>query len=75
RKALADGNHRQPGDPAKAAAAVVGLAETPEPPLRLLLGADAVVRVEAKLDLVARELDRHRALAMSTDLAPSDRPA
>ncbi|MFE5690805.1 oxidoreductase [Streptomyces sp. NPDC056512] len=75
RKALADANHRQPGDPAKAAAAVVGLAEAPEPPLRLVLGADAVARVEAKLGLVARELDRHRALAMSTDLSSSDDPA
>jgi NAD(P)-dependent dehydrogenase (short-subunit alcohol dehydrogenase family) len=75
RKALADVNHRQSGDPAKAAAAVVGLAESPEPPLRLVLGPDAVARVEAKLDLVARELDRHRALALSTDLPPSNHPA
>ncbi|MGW6354064.1 oxidoreductase [Streptomyces sp. NPDC055092] len=75
RKALADVNHRQPGDPAKAAAAVVGLADTPEPPLRLLLGSDAVARVEAKLDLVQRELDRHRSLTMSMDMVPSDDPA
>jgi NAD(P)-dependent dehydrogenase (short-subunit alcohol dehydrogenase family) len=62
-------NHAQAGDPAKAAAAIVDLTETDEPPLRLQLGADAVARVEAKLDLVRRELDQWRAVALSTDYA------
>ncbi|MFF8268875.1 oxidoreductase [Streptomyces sp. NPDC016562] len=65
REALAANDGRQPGDPAKAAKAVVDLTEAAQPPLRLQLGADAVERVEAKLDLVRRELDqwRHEALA------------
>ncbi|MEU7072426.1 oxidoreductase [Streptomyces narbonensis] len=65
REALAHNNGRQPGDPVKAAKAVVDITETADPPLRLQLGADAVERVEAKLDLVRRELDawRHEALA------------
>ncbi|MGI8335591.1 oxidoreductase [Actinomadura scrupuli] len=33
---------RQPGDPARAAAVIVGLVRLDEPPLRLLLGSDAV---------------------------------
>ncbi|GAA2276195.1 SDR family NAD(P)-dependent oxidoreductase [Nonomuraea roseoviolacea subsp. roseoviolacea] len=66
RAALAANDGRQPGDPAKAAAAIVDVAEVDEPPLRLQLGADAVERVEAKLDLVRRELDEWRLTALST---------
>ncbi|MDT7593228.1 MAG: hypothetical protein QOH45_2759, partial [Pseudonocardiales bacterium] len=43
----ADGH--QPGDPRKAAAAILEVAGTPNPPLRIQLGADSVARVEAKL--------------------------
>ncbi|MGW4896673.1 oxidoreductase [Kitasatospora sp. NPDC004240] len=68
REALAHFDGRQPGDPAKAAEAIVDLTEATEPPLRLQLGADAVERVEAKLDLVRRELDQWRHVALSTSL-------
>ncbi|CAN3979374.1 oxidoreductase [Kitasatospora purpeofusca] len=66
REALARYDGQQPGDPVKAARAVVDLAGLAEPPLRLQLGADAVDRVEAKLELVRRELDRWRDVALST---------
>ncbi|MEV0229438.1 oxidoreductase [Nonomuraea sp. NPDC050786] len=66
RAALAANDGRQPGDPAKAATAIVDVAEAGDPPLRLQLGADAVARVEAKLDLVRRELDQWRHVALST---------
>lgn len=66
RAALAANDGRQAGDPAKAATAIVDVAEAGEPPLRLQLGADAVERVEAKLDLVRRELDQWRLIALST---------
>ncbi|MFJ8792143.1 oxidoreductase [Streptomyces sp. NPDC102462] len=68
REALAGNDGRQPGDPAKAAKAVVDVTEVAEPPLRLQLGADAVERVEAKLDLVRRELDTWRHVALSTGI-------
>ncbi|MFD5081940.1 oxidoreductase [Kitasatospora sp. NPDC058201] len=68
REALVHNDGRQPGDPAKAARAVVDVTETAEPPLRLQLGADAVERVEAKLDLVRRELDQWRHVALSTSV-------
>ncbi|MET9621259.1 oxidoreductase [Streptomyces sp. NPDC006464] len=66
REALVHHNGRQPGDPAKAAGAIVDVTETAEPPLRLQLGEDAVERVEAKLELVRRELDAWRHVALST---------
>lgn len=60
-----DGN--QPGDPAKAAAAILRLATEPDPPLRLQLGSDCVSLVEGKLGFVAKELDQWREWALSTD--------
>ncbi|WP_445186598.1 oxidoreductase [Pseudonocardia sp. Cha107L01] len=59
-------NGQQPGDPRKAAAAILEVAGTPNPPLRIQLGADSVARVEAKLKLVAEELAEWRELSEST---------
>ncbi|WP_433438273.1 oxidoreductase [Nonomuraea sp. CA-141351] len=59
-------NHAQPGDPVKAAEAIVALAAAPNPPMRLQLGADCVARVEAKLQQVATELDQWREVAVGT---------
>ncbi|MDT7638481.1 MAG: hypothetical protein QOC83_2769, partial [Pseudonocardiales bacterium] len=59
-------NGHQPGDPRKAAAAILEVAGTPNPPLRIQLGADSVARVEAKLKLVAEELAEWRELSEST---------
>src|SRR5207248_1611448 len=47
----------QPGDPKKAAAAVLNIAHLDEPPMRLLLGRDAV-RAAAEADRARAEADR-----------------
>ncbi|MFJ2652029.1 oxidoreductase [Streptomyces sp. NPDC087420] len=60
-------NHAQPGDPVKAARIIVGLGQHPDAPHRLQLGADAVDRVEAKLDLMRDELAAWREVSVSTD--------
>lgn len=49
--------------PAAAAAAIVQLAASEEPPLRLQLDSDCVASVESKLDTVRDELDRWRELS------------
>jgi NAD(P)-dependent dehydrogenase (short-subunit alcohol dehydrogenase family) len=60
----------QPGDPAKAAAVILHLASLEEPPLRLLLGSDAVRGAERN-DLARLEADRKwRDLSVSTDFEP-----
>jgi len=65
-----DYNGKQPGDPAKAAAAVVYVASLAEPPLRVLLGSDAVRGVEQN-DAVRAEAHRQwRDLSVSTDFEP-----
>ncbi|MFI6080801.1 hypothetical protein ACIBBB_07465 [Streptomyces sp. NPDC051217] len=63
------GNHAQPGDPVKAAVAILDIAESDNPPLRIPLGTDSVAAMEAKLGFVAEELAEWRALATSTNFS------
>src|SRR5258705_7612074 len=57
----------QPGDPKKAAAAVLHIARLDEPPMRILLGRDAV-RAAADAERTRGEADRKwRALSEATD--------
>jgi hypothetical protein len=60
-------NGQQPGDPAKAAQALLSIASEAQPPLRLLLGADAVFMAEQQLKLMAAEDAKWRTLSLSTD--------
>jgi NAD(P)-dependent dehydrogenase (short-subunit alcohol dehydrogenase family) len=62
-----DFNGKQPGDPAKAVAVIMQVTNMENPPLRLLLGSDAVQRVEPN-DAAKLEADRKwRHLSVSTD--------
>jgi NAD(P)-dependent dehydrogenase (short-subunit alcohol dehydrogenase family) len=63
----ADVNHAQPGDPIKAAAAIVDIAAAAEPPVHLLLGTDCVAAVEAKIADLKSDIDTWRAVSLSTD--------
>ena len=56
----------QPGDPARAAQALLALIEAPNPPVRLFLGADALGLVERKLDQMQDEIAAWDALSRST---------
>ncbi|MCV7077229.1 oxidoreductase [Mycobacterium szulgai] len=62
-----DVNHTQPGDPIKAAAAIVGIAAAAEPPVHLLLGSDCVAAVEAKIGELQADIDAWRNVSISTD--------
>lgn len=57
---------KQPGDPDKAAIAMIKVVESNNPPLRLALGADAVSMIEAKLESVKTELDAWRQVSLDT---------
>ncbi|MFI1564817.1 oxidoreductase [Streptomyces sp. NPDC020490] len=65
--ALPGGSGREPGDPAKAAAAVLTALEADEPPLRLPLGNDAADAITGHLDRARTELGTWEKLARSTD--------
>lgn len=54
------------GDPALAAAAIVRIAGEPDPPLRLVLGADALGGVRRKLDVLRGDFDHWEELSLST---------
>jgi NAD(P)-dependent dehydrogenase (short-subunit alcohol dehydrogenase family) len=56
----------QPGDPAKAAQALLALVESETPPVRLFLGEDALGLVKQKLAAMTVELDAWDALSRST---------
>jgi NAD(P)-dependent dehydrogenase (short-subunit alcohol dehydrogenase family) len=56
----------QPGDPAKAADAILKALDASEPPLRLVLGADAIGNIERHLGAVGEELEAWRSVGEAT---------
>jgi predicted amino acid dehydrogenase len=59
---------RQPGDPARAAAAIATAVDAEVPPLRLLLGSDALRGARARLERLRAEIDANEALTKTVDL-------
>jgi NAD(P)-dependent dehydrogenase (short-subunit alcohol dehydrogenase family) len=58
REYLYGGHGKQPGDPAKAAEAMIAVVESDNPPLRLLLGSDAIALWESKRAELETDLAR-----------------
>lgn len=58
---------KQPGDPQKAAQAILTLMESPAPPAHLLLGSDALGLVRDKLAQMAADISEWESLTRSTD--------
>lgn len=58
---------QQPGDPRRGAQAILAIVAADDPPLRLPLGSDAVAAIERSDRARLAELDRWRALSLSTD--------
>jgi len=59
-------NGQQPGDPTLAAKAIIAITEVEHPPLRLILGADAVWSVRAKLAQVHEDLEAWKSTSVRT---------
>jgi NAD(P)-dependent dehydrogenase (short-subunit alcohol dehydrogenase family) len=60
-------NGQQPGDPAKAAAAILHLTDSENPPLRLTLGKYAHEKVERCTKTRLRELETWKEIGLATD--------
>lgn len=60
-------NYQQPGDPIKLAQAILEIANTDEPPLRLPLGSDTLQAIAQKHAYVEQETAKWRTLSESTD--------
>jgi NAD(P)-dependent dehydrogenase (short-subunit alcohol dehydrogenase family) len=67
RQAFAEMDGAQPGDPARAAQAIVEVVDADDPPLRLPLGRTALANIRAKLGGQLEELERWERLSASTD--------
>lgn len=58
---------QQPGNPSKAALAILALIDAEAPPAHLLLGSDAIQRARAKAATLLAEIEQWEALSRSTD--------
>jgi NAD(P)-dependent dehydrogenase (short-subunit alcohol dehydrogenase family) len=58
---------KQPGDPRRAAEAILRVAEHPEPPLHLLLGPSVVDALRERLERLTREVDAWEAVSRDVD--------
>ncbi len=62
----------EPGDPAKAAQAILALVDLETPPLRLLLGADALGYAEGEIAAMQADIAAWRPLTMSIAITGAD---
>lgn len=62
---------QQPGDPQKAAAAIIQVVNASQPPLRLVLGKYAYSKFRKKITSLTQELDDWEDIAMNTDFESS----
>jgi NAD(P)-dependent dehydrogenase (short-subunit alcohol dehydrogenase family) len=63
---VTQGDGTQAGDPAKAAAAILTALDADTPPLRLVLGTDAIANVEGRLERLGEELQSWRDVGAAT---------
>jgi NADP-dependent 3-hydroxy acid dehydrogenase YdfG len=64
-------NGHQPGDPKKAAEAVINVAESQNPPLRLLIGNDAYQGAVSKFSKLLTQIEEQKAVTAGTDFSNS----
>ena len=67
RKENSSTDGRQPGDPARAAQAIIRTVQADKPPFRLALGRSAVQRIRAEIDTQRQELDAWEETANGAD--------
>jgi NAD(P)-dependent dehydrogenase (short-subunit alcohol dehydrogenase family) len=63
------GDGKQPGDPDRAARAIISALEAKNPPLHLVLGTDALEQFRRKVDGLERDWKNWEAVTRSTDLS------
>ena len=66
-KGTADVSGKQPGDPVRAAEAMIGITEVENPPRHLVLGAFGIDAVTAKLRASLAEIEQWRDTGLATD--------
>jgi NAD(P)-dependent dehydrogenase (short-subunit alcohol dehydrogenase family) len=74
RRSLRDSSGKQPGDPVRAANAIIQAFESPNPPLHLLLGRDALRMARDKVEALRRDFDAWEKVTVGADF-PTIEPA
>jgi NAD(P)-dependent dehydrogenase (short-subunit alcohol dehydrogenase family) len=69
REYVSGGHGTQPGDPTKAAQAILTALDSEHPPLRLVLGEDAIANIRARLGELTVELDQWEDVGRQTALS------
>ena len=73
-RAYVRGEHlKQPGDPALAARAILTALDSDQPPLRLVLGTDAIGNIRRRFEQLESELDRWEEVGQATAVEEGDR--
>ena len=67
RAAVNAGRGKQPGDPVRGAAAIIAAVESPSPPLRLVLGAQALGHIRSKLKSLTQDIEAWEATTLASD--------
>jgi NAD(P)-dependent dehydrogenase (short-subunit alcohol dehydrogenase family) len=73
RRALRDSSGKQPGDPVRAANAIIEAAQSPAPPLHLLLGREALEKAQAKVDALRSDFEAWEKVTVGADF-PAGEP-
>ena len=60
-------NGNQPGDPEKAVAVLIKMAEEENTPVHLFLGKDAYEMAQGKIDTMTKNLEEYKTISISTD--------
>src|SRR5262245_8323492 len=74
RRALRDLSGKQPGDPVRAANAIIQAVESPAPPLHLLLGRDALRMASEKLEALRGDFDGWQNVTVGADFPAGASP-
>ena len=67
RSAVQAASGKQPGDPARGAAAIISAVLSPSPPLRLVLGAQALGHIRAKMKSLSQDIEAWEATSLGSD--------
>src|SRR5262249_9286750 len=73
RRELRDLSGKQPGDPVRAANAIIEAVESPTPPLHLLLGRDALRMAREKLEVLREAFDAWEQVTVGADFPTNER--
>lgn len=67
RSAVQAASGKQPGDPARGARAIISAVLSPSPPLRLVLGAQALEHIRAKMKSLSQDIEAWEATSLGSD--------